>query len=371
MTVHEAPAHGQPVNVRAYRAAIVSFVVAVAGGIAAAVGYGTDNTGDLLGLGLAAALVGIGFGLVCWAKYLDLDEHVVQEREPLQISPAAQEELHEEIAEAREILGRRKLLLVLFGGSFASLVIGFVGPIGSLGPKPRGERGRTSWTPGARLVTTEGRADRARPAATFDQLITVFPEGHIGVDDSQVVLLRMPPEVLTERTVDGGALDGWVAYSKICTHAGCSVGLFGIDNRAPDTLRQLVCPCHQSIFDPRRRRPPRRRPGDPLAAAARPRRRRPGLPRRPAATSTAPSARSPGTRHDDRRFCPARSARSGRFRRTEQARRSAAGSSSATSSRSPGASAASRSSARCCTRSSRTTSRSCGASWRCTASSSC
>jgi ubiquinol-cytochrome c reductase iron-sulfur subunit len=235
-------------NVRAYRAAVVSFVAAVGGGIAAAIGYGT-NTGDLLGVGLAVALVGIGFGLVCWAKYLDLDEHVVQEREPLQISPAAEEELNAEIATTGEILGRRKLLLVLFGGSFASMVVGFVGPIGSLGPKPRGERSRTAWTPGARLVTSEGQPIELT-RTTFDQLITVFPEGHIGVDDSQVVLLRMPPELLTERTVEGGSLEGWVAYSKICTHAGCSVGLFGIDNRQPDTLRQLVCPCHQSIFDP-------------------------------------------------------------------------------------------------------------------------
>ena len=55
---------GAAVNQRAYRAAVVSFVVAIAGGIVAAIGYGTDNTGDLLGLGLAAALGGIGFGLV-------------------------------------------------------------------------------------------------------------------------------------------------------------------------------------------------------------------------------------------------------------------------------------------------------------------
>ena len=237
------------VNQRAYRAAIVSFAIAVAGGLAAAVGYWTHNTGDLLGLGLAAALVGIGFGLVCWAKYLDLDEHVVQHREPLQISPAAEAELTDEITTAGEIFGRRKLLVALFGGSFVSLAIGFVGPIGSLGPKPRGERSRTSWTRGARLVTSEGQpVELVR--TTFDQLITVFPEGHIGVDDSQVVLLRMPPELLAARTVEGGALEGWVAYSKICTHAGCSVGLFGIDNRPPDTLRQLVCPCHQSVFDP-------------------------------------------------------------------------------------------------------------------------
>ncbi len=237
-------------NLRAYRAALVSFAIAIAGGIAAAIGYGTDNTGDLLGLGLAASLLGIGFGLVCWAKYLDFDEHVAQQREPLVVPAAARAELHEELRTTGAILGRRKLLLGLLGGSFLSMFVGFVGPIGSLGPKPRGERGRTSWAVGSRLVTVDG-SPVALDARTFDQLVTVFPEGHIGEDDAQVVLLRVPPDLLTAGTVEAGALDGWVAYSKICTHAGCSVGLFGIDNRPPDLLRQLVCPCHQSAFDPR------------------------------------------------------------------------------------------------------------------------
>ncbi len=240
----------KPPNIRAYRAALVSFVLAIGGGIAAAIGYGTDNTGDLLGLGLAVALFGIGFGLVCWAKYLDFDEHAVQQREPLVVPVAAKEELHEELRTTGAVLGRRRLLVGLLGVSFVSLVVGFVGPIGSLGPKPRGERGRTSWRAGSRLVTLDGTPIELTES-TFDQLVTVFPEGHVGVDDSQVVLLRMPPDLLTPRTIDGGALEGWVAYSKICTHAGCSVGLFGVDNRPPKTLRQLVCPCHQSVFDPR------------------------------------------------------------------------------------------------------------------------
>ncbi len=185
-------------NVRAYRAAVVSFVIATAGGIAAAIGYGTDNTGDLLGLGLAAALFGIGFGLVCWAKYLDFDEHAVQEREHLVTTPEAKEELHEELQTTGAVLGRRRMLLGLIGVSFVSLVVGFVGPIGSLGPKPRGERGRTSWRPGSRLVSLDGTPiELASP--TYDQLVTVFPEGRIGVDDSQVVLLRMPPEQLTQK----------------------------------------------------------------------------------------------------------------------------------------------------------------------------
>jgi ubiquinol-cytochrome c reductase iron-sulfur subunit len=41
-------------------------------------------------------------------------------------------------------------------------------------------------------------------------------------------------------------VDGLVAYAKVCTHAGCPVGLF----RERDDA--LFCPCHQSTFDVRR-----------------------------------------------------------------------------------------------------------------------
>jgi ubiquinol-cytochrome c reductase iron-sulfur subunit len=202
-----------------------------------------------LGVGLALCLGGIGFGLVSWAKFLDLDEHVTQQREPLRTTIVEQDDFADEVAATRTTIGRRPLLAVLFAGSLGSLVIGFVGPIGSLGPKPGGERGRTSWAAGRRLVTLEGNPIGVESAG-LDQLATVFPEGYIGQDDSQVVLLRMAPELLTEDTLAGGTVEGWVAYSKVCTHAGCSVGLFGVDSREPDVLRQLVCPCHQSVFDP-------------------------------------------------------------------------------------------------------------------------
>ncbi|HYP22826.1 MAG TPA: Rieske (2Fe-2S) protein, partial [Actinomycetota bacterium] len=39
------------------------------------------------------------------------------------------------------------------------------------------------------------------------------------------------------------APEGCVGYSKICTHAGCPVGLY----RAQ--AHELLCPCHQSTFD--------------------------------------------------------------------------------------------------------------------------
>ena len=38
-------------------------------------------------------------------------------------------------------------------------------------------------------------------------------------------------------------VQGAIAFSKLCTHAGCPVGLY------EQSSRQLFCPCHQSVFD--------------------------------------------------------------------------------------------------------------------------
>lgn len=243
------PGRTRAVNQRAYRAAIVAFAIATGGGLLAAVAYATSSPEYLLGIGLSLALGGTGFGLVSWAKYLDLDDAVVQQRTPMRTTPQERRNLHDEVAMTSATVGRRKILVALFAGSLGSLLVGFIGPIGSLGPKPRGELRRTGWSAGTRLVTADGAPIDVQ-GSTFDQLATVFPEGQVGRDDSQVVLLRIRPELLSDRTLAGGTVDGWIAYSKICTHAGCSVGLFGVDDRPPDVVRQLVCPCHQSVFDP-------------------------------------------------------------------------------------------------------------------------
>jgi ubiquinol-cytochrome c reductase iron-sulfur subunit len=250
MTIDRGRDDGQrarELNRRAYRAAVVAFVTAALGGLLAAVAYWNGWTDTVLGVGLAAALFGIGFALVSWAKYLDLDEHVVEERPILRLSDDERADLTATTDPATPGMSRRVLFGLLSASSLA-LIVGFVGPVGSLGPRPRGGRGRTAWRAGSRLVTSDGRPIRAE-TGVFDQMATVYPEGAIGADDAQVVLIRMRPELLTERT-QRGAVDGWVAYSKICTHAGCSVGLFGIDTRPPIEVRELVCPCHQSVFDP-------------------------------------------------------------------------------------------------------------------------
>ena len=66
------------------------------------------------------------------------------------------------------------------------------------------------------------------------------------------MLVRLPHgDVKLPPNLTHYAADGIVAYSKICTHAGCAISLY----RAPlfqpaEPTPALVCPCHYSTFDP-------------------------------------------------------------------------------------------------------------------------
>jgi ubiquinol-cytochrome c reductase iron-sulfur subunit len=75
-------------------------------------------------------------------------------------------------------------------------------------------------------------------------VLTVFPNGDSSDPNSATLLIRVAPELLQlpEDRV-GWAPDGFIAYSKICTHAGCPVGLYRASQHT------LICPCHQSEFD--------------------------------------------------------------------------------------------------------------------------
>lgn len=61
---------------------------------------------------------------------------------------------------------------------------------------------------------------------------------------NRVVLVRLDPSALAATTRPRAA-GGIVAYSAICTHTGCDVGVFLADEQV------LYCECHQSKFDPR------------------------------------------------------------------------------------------------------------------------
>jgi ubiquinol-cytochrome c reductase iron-sulfur subunit len=132
----------------------------------------------------------------------------------------------------------RSLGLAVGGLGLAALF-----PIRSLGPNPGRDLLQTPWHDGVRLITDDGRPVRAEEVPR-EGLVTVFPEGDPGSADGQAVLIRVAPGLLVPKP----GREDWtpqdiVAYSKICPHAGCPVGLYEANRHT------LLCPCHQSTFD--------------------------------------------------------------------------------------------------------------------------
>ena len=95
-----------------------------------------------------------------------------------------------------------------------------------------------------RVVTEDGQPIRPEDLAV-DGVVTVWPEGHTDAADAPTLLIKTRP---TQELKLQGEKVGWVvgdivAYSKLCTHVGCPVGLYQADEGL------LLCPCHQSTFD--------------------------------------------------------------------------------------------------------------------------
>ena len=113
----------------------------------------------------------------------------------------------------------------------------------SLGRPPGPSLFTNVWKRGQRLMTLDGRpvnVTALEPGSTT----VVFPEDSIGDEKAQTVVIRVNEQFLQlpkERA--NWAPMGYVAYSRVCTHAGCNVGLF------EKTTNLLMCPCHQSTFD--------------------------------------------------------------------------------------------------------------------------
>jgi ubiquinol-cytochrome c reductase iron-sulfur subunit len=58
--------------------------------------------------------------------------------------------------------------------------------------------------------------------------------------------LRLPP------ARRDWAPEGILAFSKICTHAGCAIALYRSPLYEPTSKPPgLACPCHYSVFDTR------------------------------------------------------------------------------------------------------------------------
>jgi ubiquinol-cytochrome c reductase iron-sulfur subunit len=204
----------------------------------------------LLGASLGLSLTLVGIGLVLYTKKLLPHETAVQVKH---------EAGHfDQMTTGATLVGwghrsglaRRKLLtrsLLFMGGGIG---LALLMPLGGLikNPNEGNPLGTTPWARGVRLVRDDGT-----PIRPGDQepgsLQTVFPAvaGGNRAADAATMLFRLRPEQLAKNKPRAGQADfgyaDYVAYSKICTHAGCPVSLY------EQETSKILCPCHQSQFD--------------------------------------------------------------------------------------------------------------------------
>ncbi|HEV3400837.1 MAG TPA: Rieske (2Fe-2S) protein [Acidimicrobiales bacterium] len=226
----------------AERRIATSFTLATLAALGLAGVYVSGGQAQAEGALLFVSLGGVGVGLVLWGRHLLGDEEVTDQRKEMEASEEEREEVGEAI-DSDAGLGRRRFLGRLLGAAAAALGLAALFPIRSLGPSPGDRLRRTAWRSGARLLDQDGRLVRA-DTVTLGGIVTVFPEGHEESADSQAVLVRVEAERMHPRPGrETWAPEGNVAYSKICTHVGCPVGVYQA------STHELVCPCHQSTFD--------------------------------------------------------------------------------------------------------------------------
>jgi ubiquinol-cytochrome c reductase iron-sulfur subunit len=207
---------------------------------------------QLLGLSLGLAFAFLAAALVVTAKRLVVNEEL-EDDYPVEENAEEQETIARVVDESG--LTRRRLLMLALGAAGGAIGVALITPAASLGPFLRVSRFyRTPWRRGRRLVNENGapyRADQIARGAFY----TAFPEGADKEDlGSPLVLVRLPRGELDLPADHAGFdADGIVAFSKICTHAGCAIALYRSPLFQPDAPKPaLICPCHYSTFDPAR-----------------------------------------------------------------------------------------------------------------------
>ncbi len=216
------------------------------------VAYAVGSSTQVLGGALGGTLALLAVALAVFAKRLVVDEEIPEEY-PEAEQPEEQAAIVQIVHESGSRLTRKRLLGAAAALAGGALGTAFVAPAVSLGPLFDTSRlNETPWRRGRRLVDKEGRpwsADAIEPGAFY----TAYPDGaDIDAIASPLIVVRLDPsEIALPPERRDWAPEGILAYSKICTHAGCAIALYRnplFEPVEPD--HALVCPCHYSTFDP-------------------------------------------------------------------------------------------------------------------------
>jgi ubiquinol-cytochrome c reductase iron-sulfur subunit len=205
---------------------------------------------QFLGAALGLALVFLAAACLVAGKRVVPQFEAEKERPRLE-HVQEQDEVLAVIARGGEGVSRKRFFLLAGGGAVGVLGAALLTPALSCGPEANRILSRSPWRRG-RLLVTENDEPIAAAGIVVGELVTAFPGDGIDKEDiaSPVIVVRVRPDELdlpSERR--DWAPDGLVAYSKICTHAGCAVSEYRYplyDPTAPGPA--VVCPCHYSTF---------------------------------------------------------------------------------------------------------------------------
>jgi ubiquinol-cytochrome c reductase iron-sulfur subunit len=272
------PVPGTTAEKRVERTIALFFLLSGAAGVAFVIIYiawpwkyetGTNASKlytPLLGLTLALALLGVGLGIITWAKKLFPHEVAIEHRH-IGGSPPDEKKLTGallvSVADDTGIQRRPLLKGALLAGLAPIGVVAVAPIVGALIKNPHKPDAlmHTGFDPSlnggnpVRLVQQDG-VTPIRPAdVSVGGQITVFPGIPEGTSnkyaDSPTLLIHLRTTDADElrgrlskiNSAKGGSMWGdYVAYSKICTHLGCPASLY------EQQTNRLLCPCHQSQF---------------------------------------------------------------------------------------------------------------------------
>jgi ubiquinol-cytochrome c reductase iron-sulfur subunit len=222
----------------------LGIVATIGGGVSFAVCFIVGASNAWLGGSLALALLGLGLALAFWGRDL-VGTQVLAGRYPVPPDDMeGQAQLATQLDEHVSVITRRSFLSKALVFGVAVFALSQVVLLGALGPWPGQSLASTGWRKGRRLVTEDGEPIDSRTALATGGMIVAFPEGGEDKANSQVVLLHfVSGDFVPQPGRESWSPQDFVAYSRLCTHAGCPVAEY------LDVAQLLVCPCHQSEFD--------------------------------------------------------------------------------------------------------------------------
>lgn len=147
-------------------------------------------------------------------------------------------------------IGRRTLVRWFLGLGAVSSLAALASVVGTVRPPDSGQGSREIQT-GDRLVFAVGKnkgEPLTRTSIVPGQAALAFPQGK-EVQENLVMVIHLSQDDLTEPTRLDWAPEGFVAYSAICTHLGCTVN-YSHEPMEGAPYPHIHCPCHAGMFNP-------------------------------------------------------------------------------------------------------------------------